>query len=396
MNSRGDGLGISATTLVHAAGHDTASLWATAVQGQTGLQPNALEWCDLPCWIGVVPELEKVHLPKRLAAWDCRNHRLAWRALEAPDFQHRVADAAARYGGHRIGVLLGTSTAGVRDSELAYLQRLNSGLWPKHYDYRRSHAVDAVCRFTAEVLSLQGPMVGVATACSSSAKVFLMAQRWIAAGIIDAAVVGGVDSLCLSTLYGFNALQLLSKDLCRPFDSARNGISIGEAAGFMLLEKRPAPIRFVGGAESSDAWHMSAPHPQGIGAIDAMQGALAAAQLDRTDIGYINAHGTATPANDQAEAAALCAVFGPQGVPVSSTKGATGHALGAAGIVEAVLVTQVLAHQTLLPVANLSSPDEALMLNLVSQAKLSKLRYAMSNNFGFGGSNCSLIFACDN
>jgi 3-oxoacyl-[acyl-carrier-protein] synthase-1 len=218
------------------------------------------------------------------------------------------------------------------------------------------------------------------------------AQRWMACGLIDAAVVGGVDSLCLSTLYGFNSLQLLSGDMCRPFDASRNGISIGEAAGFVLLDKQAAAINFVGGGESSDAWHMSTPHPEGLGAQDAMRGALKAAQLAASDIGYVNAHGTATLANDRAEAAATNAIFGAGAVPVSSTKGMTGHTLGAAGITEAIVVIQALEQQTLPPSANLRELEPELALDVITQPRSAELRYAMSNNFGFGGSNCSLIF----
>jgi 3-oxoacyl-[acyl-carrier-protein] synthase I len=290
-------------------------------------------------------------------------------------------------------VILGTSTSGIRATEVAYAQRHDTGAWPADFHYRHTHAADALARFCAEVLGLEGPIAVITTACSSSAKVFLTAQRWIDAGVIDAAVVGGADSLCLSTLQGFNALQLLSADICRPFDSARNGISIGEAAGFMLLDRAPAPIRYVGGGESSDAWHMSSPHPEGLGAQDAMRMALAAAGIDAADIGYVNAHGTGTLANDRAEAAAVNAVFGPLGVPVSSIKGATGHTLGAAGIVEAITTILALEHQALPLSANLRTADADLALDLVTQPRASRLRFAMSNNFGFGGSNCSLIFA---
>jgi 3-oxoacyl-[acyl-carrier-protein] synthase-1 len=250
-----------------------------------------------------------------------------------------------------------------------------------------------LCRFTSEALGLLGPMAAISTACSSSAKVFVTAQRWIDAGLIDAAVVGGVDSLCLSTLHGFDALQLLSGDVCRPFDAGRTGISIGEAAGFVLLDRTPAALRFVAGGESSDAWHMSTPPPEGEGAQSAMRMALAAAGLAPDDIGYVNAHGTATPANDRSEAAALSAVFGSHAVPVSSTKGVTGHTLGAAGIVEAIVTMQALEHQALPPCANLRTADPALPINLVTSPGPAPLRHAMSNNFGFGGSNCSLIFS---
>ena len=385
-------LSLSASTVVHASGHGSPALWDAVAQGQSGLRQNHLDWCDLPCWLGAVPGVDDARLPPSLTDWDSRNHRLAWLALQDATFRSAVALAVSRHGSHRVGLVLGTSTSGTRQTEIAYAQRQASGQWPADFNYRRSHAVDSLCRFTAEVLKLQGPMSMVSTACSSSAKVFLMAQRWIDAGLMDAAVVGGVDSLCLSTLHGFDSLQLLSTNICRPFDVARNGISIGEAAGFVLLDRSPASVYFAGGGESSDAWHMSTPHPEGQGAQSAMIAALAAAQLEPSDMGYVNAHGTATPANDRSEAAALISVFGPHGVPVSSTKGITGHALGAAGIVEAIVTAQALVHQVLPPAANLVVPDPLLALNLVLEATPASFRYAMSNNFGFGGSNCSLIF----
>lgn len=385
-------LSLSASTVVHASGHGSPALWDAVAQGQSGLRQNHLDWCDLPCWLGAVPGVDDARLPPSLTDWDCRNHRLAWLALQDAPFRSAVALAVSRHGSHRVGLVLGTSTSGTRQTEIAYAQRHTSGQWPADFNYRRSHAVDSLCRFTAEVLRLQGPMSMVSTACSSSAKVFLMAQRWIDAGLMDAAVVGGVDSLCLSTLHGFDSLQLLSTNICRPFDIARNGISVGEAAGFVLLDRSPASVYFAGGGESSDAWHMSTPHPEGQGAQSAMVAALAAAQLEPSDMGYVNAHGTATPANDRSEAAALISVFGQHGVPVSSTKGITGHALGAAGIVEAIVTAQALVHQVLPPAANLVVPDPLLALNLVLEATPASFRYAMSNNFGFGGSNCSLIF----
>ena len=386
-------LGISATTVAHPAGHGVATLWDAVAQGRSGLRPNDLDWCELPCWIGAVPGVDDAGLAAHLGDWDCRNHRLAWLALQDGAFRQAVAAARTRHGAHRIGVVLGTSTSGIRSTEVAYAQRQASGQWPEAFDYRRTHAVDALCRFSAETLGLQGPMATVSTACSSSAKVFLLAQRWIAAGVIDAAVVGGVDSLCLSTLHGFHALQLLSPEICRPFDAARKGISIGEAAGFMLVEATPAAVCVSGGGESSDAWHMSTPHPEGLGAQQAMRAALAEAGLAPADIGWVNAHGTATPANDKSEAAALNAVFGAAAVPVSSTKGVTGHTLGAAGIVEAIITAAAVERQTLPPSANVETADASLQVDLVRQSRAVRLRHAMSNNFGFGGSNCALVFS---
>ncbi|HSV84887.1 MAG TPA: beta-ketoacyl-ACP synthase [Ramlibacter sp.] len=386
-------LGILASTLVHPAGHGPAALWEAVAQGRTGLRANDLAGCDLPCWIGAVPGVDDPRLAAQLGPWDCRNHRLAWLALQDPAFHAAVAAARQRHGAHRVGLLLGTSTSGIGSTEQAYAQRKASGAWPADFAYRRTHAVDALCRFAAETLGVQGPMATLSTACSSSAKVFPLAQRWIACGVVDAVVVGGADSLCLSTLHGFNALQLLSPEICRPFDAGRKGISIGEAAGFMLVEARPAAVRVSGSGESSDAWHMSTPHPAGEGASAAMRMALGQAGLAPGDIGWVNAHGTATPANDRSEAAALAAVFGVAGVPVSSTKGVTGHALAAAGIVEAVITASAVEHGVLPPSANLHEPDPSLALDVVRELRGTPLRHAMSNNFGFGGSNCALVFS---
>jgi 3-oxoacyl-[acyl-carrier-protein] synthase-1 len=385
-------LGLSASTVVHASGQGVQALWDSVAGEHTGLRPNSLDWCDLPCWVGAVPGVDDVRLPAPLQSWDSRNHRLAWLALQDASFRRAVADAVSRHGAHRVGLVLGTSTSGARQTEAAYKRRRESGEWPADFNYRRTHATDALCRFTAEVLQLQGPMATVSTACSSSAKVFLTAQRWMDAGLIDVAVVGGADSLCLSTLHGFSSLQLLSENICCPFDVARNGLSIGEAAGFVLLQREPAPVYFAGGGESGDAWHMSTPHPEGRGASDAIHAALAAAKIGPRDIGYVNAHGTATPANDRSEAAALVEVFGARGVPMSSTKGITGHTLGAAGIVEAIVTAQALERQVLPATANLAVPDPLLAVDLVTQARPAFFQYAMSNSFGFGGSNCTLIF----
>ena len=384
--------GITAYSTLHAAGADNHESWQAMLSGRSGLRPNTLPWCDLPTWIGEVGAAEDAPLPIELKTWDCRTHRLAWVALQRNQFPDAVSRAVERYGASRVGLIMGSSTAGIRSTEIAYKTWRSRAPWPEDFAYRHTHSLDALSRFTAELLGLEGPMVTISTACSSSAKVFAMAQRWIDCGLIDAAVVGGVDSLCLTTLLGFNALQLLSSEICRPFDSARTGISIGEAAGFALLDRRSSVVDLVGCGESSDAWHMSAPHPDGLGAQAAMLHALDAANLKPQDIGYVNAHGTATLANDRAEAAATRAVFGPGAVPISSTKGVTGHTLGAAGITDAIVVVQALEQQTMPPSANLRELDSRLELDVVTQARDGELRYAMSNSFGFGGTNCSLIF----
>lgn len=391
---RSPSLGVPAVTVVHPSGCDVQALWKALATNTTGLSRNELEWCDLPCWIGTVPGADE-GLPNALQQWDSRAHRLVWLALQDASFRSAIDGAIGRYGAHRVGIFIGTSTSGIRSTEEAYGVRRSSGQWPPAFCYRHTHSADSLGRFAAEILHILGPVAAVTTACSSSAKVFLAAQRFIRAGLIDAAVVGGSDSLCLSTLHGFASLQLLSEDICRPFDVDRKGISIGEAAGFALLDKAPSKISLVSGGESSDAWHMSTPHPEGVGARQAMVQAITAAGLTPAEIGYVNAHGTGTPANDGSEAAALRDVFGPLGVPVSSTKGLTGHTLGAAGIVEAIVTMLALEHQTLPGSPTLVSPDSTLGLDTVLQPRAERIRFAMSNSFGFGGSNCSLVFGME-
>jgi 3-oxoacyl-[acyl-carrier-protein] synthase-1 len=215
-------------------------------------------------------------------------------------------------------------------------------------------------------------------------------------GIIDAAVVGGVDSLCLTTLYGFHSLQLTARRPCRPFAVDRDGISIGEAAAFVLLEKSApgadkSAIALLGVGESNDGYHLSAPHPEGLGARLAMEAALSAAGLRATDIGYINLHGTGTSSNDSAECAAVTRVFGTA-LPCSSTKGATGHTLGAAGALEAVICALALQDQLLPGGSNTGQVDPALHLNYLTKSQAGSITHAASNSFGFGGTNCSLVF----
>jgi 3-oxoacyl-[acyl-carrier-protein] synthase-1 len=242
----------------------------------------------------------------------------------------------------------------------------------------------------------KGPATVVSTACSSSAKVFATAQRMIQLGLIDAAVVGGVDSLCLTTLYGFSSLQLVSPNPCKPFDAERDGISAGEGAAFALLERATGPhadaILLTGVGESSDAYHMSSPHPEGLGARSAMAAALATAGLQPQDIDYINLHGTATPSNDSAEDAAVSALFG-SATPCSSTKGYTGHTLGAAGGVEAVICALALREGLVPGGVGTETLDPQLRCNYQFDTQRRPLLHVLSNSFGFGGSNCSLVFS---
>lgn len=365
--------------------------------GNSGLAPCNFETVKLDTWIGQVAAVDDEKLPKPLAHYDCRNNRLAQLGLEADGFADHVRAAIACYGKSRVGVFLGTSTAGILQTELAYRQRdPQTGALPADFIYRTTHNFFSLSEFTRDYFGLEGPAMAISTACSSSAKVFAVAARQLACGMIDAAIVGGVDSLCLTTLYGFASLQLTSPRPCRPYDVARNGISVGEGAAFALLERAPATpvagsVLLLGTGESSDAYHMSSPHPEGLGAKMAMTAALRSANLAPTDIDYLNLHGTATPANDAAEGKAVAALFGDR-VPCSSSKGATGHTLGAAGAVEAIVCALALSHDFLPGSPHTENLDPSIPLQYLLRSRSGQVRHALTNSFGFGGSNCSLVF----
>ena len=387
-------LAISACTLTTALGPGQAATLEALQAQRTGLAPVTFMDLPLPTWVGEVAGVDDTALPDSLAKFDCRNNRLAWLGLQQDGFLEAVATARARWGAGRVAVFLGTSTSGLLQTELAYRRRSPEGGLPADFLYGPTQNTYSVAAFATQALQLHGPSWVVSTACSSSAKVFGTAARMIEAGLIDAAVVGGVDSLCLTTLYGFNSLELLSDEICRPWGASRKGLSIGEAAAFALLERQPqqAPQGWLlGVGESNDGYHMSSPHPEGLGAIAAMRGALADAGLQSVDIDYINLHGTATPSNDAAEDNAVSSVFGA-GTPCSSTKGATGHTLGAAGGIEAVIALLAVRHGLMPAGLNVEERDPALKLNYLQSNQHTSVRRVLSNSFGFGGSNASLVF----
>jgi 3-oxoacyl-[acyl-carrier-protein] synthase-1 len=385
-------LTITSYTTTTSLGAGNQASWQKLVSGETGLAACQFDGIDdLPTWVGEVAAVDQVQLPASLASFDCRNNRLAWLGLQQDGFQQAVAAAVDRYGRHRVAVFMGTSTSGIHQTELAYRQIDNDSL-PDWYQYQGTHNAYSIAEFTRQALVLDGLASSISTACSSSAKVFASAYRAIEAGFCDAAVVGGVDSLCLTTLYGFNSLQLVASDICRPSDANRSGLSIGEAAGFALLEKhRPdSPLCLLGYGESSDAYHMSSPHPDGEGAVMAMQAALDSAGLQASAIDYINLHGTGTNSNDIAESNAVCRLLGEQ-TPCSSTKGWTGHTLGAAGIVEANFSALCIANNFIPQSLNTRIIDPAIRANIALQNQTRPVGRVLSNSFGFGGTNCSLI-----
>jgi 3-oxoacyl-[acyl-carrier-protein] synthase-1 len=387
---------LSSYTATTCLGIGLDALWQGLQNQSSGLKACDFESAALDTYIGEVPGVDAVNMPQPLADYDCRNNRLALLALQQDGLIATVQQAARQYGAHRVGVFMGTSTAGILQTELAFRERhLLKGELPDWYHYEQTQNSHSAADFVRRYFDLTGPAMVVSTACSSSSKVFANAQRMIELGLIDAAIVGGVDSLCLTTLYGFHSLQLLSEKPCTPFGASRNGISIGEAAAFALLVRPPeklpeGSILLLGVGESSDAHHMSAPHPEGLGAQKAMRSALQTAQLKPQQIDYINLHGTATPSNDAAEDKAVLQVFGSQ-TPCSSTKGHTGHTLGAAGGVEAVISALSLRHQCLPGGCNTRSLDPNLNANYLLTNRSAPIQKVLSNSFGFGGSNSCLI-----
>ena len=385
-------LAISRYSIVNSLGAGTSAVGTALRDRRSGLAPCDFETVALDTCVGRVAGLESLPVRSDLAAYDCRNNRLAQLGLELDGFSGAVSAAGKRHGTERIGVFMGTSTSGILQTELAYRRRdAQTGALPADFHYAETQNTGSLADFVRRYLGLQGPAFVVSSACSSSAKVFGNAARMIAAGVCDAAVVGGVDTLCLTTLYGFHSLQLTSSEPCRPYDAERGGISIGEGAGFALLERAAqAGVQLLGVGESCDAHHMSAPHPEGLGAKLAMQGALDRAGLGPADIDYINLHGTASKANDAAEDRAVCELFGT-GTACSSTKGATGHLLGAAGSTEAV-ISVIAIEQGLMPgSANTRRLDPELRAHYLIDSRKARVRRVLTNSFGFGGSNCALV-----
>lgn len=340
-------------------------------------------------------------MPENLALFACRNNRLLLAALS--QIQTDIDAAIAQYGRQRIAVVIGSSTSGIADGEAALAEKLCCGVWPLGFEYRQQEigtAAECVARF----LDLSGIAMTVSTACSSSAKALGSARRLLEMNLCDAVICGGSDSLCQLTQQGFAALESVSAERCDPFSTGRDGITIGEGAALFLMTKESVKntsvIRFAGIGESADAHHISAPHPEGIGAEAAMRAALMDADMRPADIAYINLHGTATPLNDAMESAAVLRVFGDN-TPCSSTKPLTGHTLGAAGATEAALcwlLLSALNTKKILPAqCNHKPPDTSLAAIAIlrdTHTLPDKKNLAMlSNSFAFGGSNAAVILS---
>ncbi len=364
---------------------------ASGMQAQTGwVAGRALTVGAVP---GDLPELPKLpgHPPSR------NNQLLLAAALE---IEPELRAAISRFGAERIAVVLGTSTSGIEEASQSIAEYLKQGQLPAHYDYAQQELAEPA-NFLSDWLGLSGPCFSISTACTSGARALLSAQRLLNLGVCDAVICGGVDSLCRLTLNGFTALEAVSAERCNPFSVNRHGINIGEAAALFLMTREPlsdASITLLGGGACSDAHHISAPQPDGLGAQAAMRKALAAAGISADQVDYLNLHGTATTHNDAMESQAVQAIF-PHGVPCSSSKAMVGHTLGAAGALEAAFCWLTLSEynpdQLLPPHLWDGQADPALpALNLVTpgtRLSNSRPRRLMSNSFAFGGNNISLL-----
>ena len=382
-------------TATSAAGVGLDAMHESIASCSPGLRRNDLPGCDLETWVGRIPCVETTCLPSHLEHLQSRNNQLAWLGLQQDGFLGALDQLIDQIGTDRIGVVMGTSTSSIGRTEEGYARLERSALMPKSFRQPEVHNLHSPGLFVALATGLTGPSMTISTACSSSAKVFASAARWIQHGLVDAVLVGGVDSLCLSTLYGFNSLELVSANPCRPFDLRRDGISIGEAAGFAILTREDlapkAKFALLGYGESSDAYHMSHPHPEGKGAILAIDQALERSRLTAKDIDYINLHGTASVANDLVETCALAQRF-PNRVLASSTKGWTGHTLGAAGVLEAIITLEAMTRDLIPGTLNCEQPDPEFRFPILRSNVMKSIRNAMTNSFGFGGNNATLVF----
>lgn len=384
---------VDSYTLTAATGTGLAAIRESVANGRTGLTDRAWPDCDIDTWYGRVTDLDAA--PPLDDAWNSRNNRLARLGLEQDGFAARARDVIDRCGADRCAVVLGTSTSSIGRTERAYRALNDARRFTPDYLQAHIHNPHSTGAYVAHYLGVTGPALSISTACSSSAKAFASAARLLEREIVDAVIVGGVDSLCLSVLYGFYSLQLIAANPCRPFDRDREGINLGEAAGFALLVRERdgnARVSLLGYGESLDAYHMSSAHPDGLGARLAMRSAIDRSNLSFDDIDYLNLHGTATRANDDIEGMVCADLFGERTV-ASATKGWTGHTLGAAGATEALICVDSLVTGLIPGTANTRTPDRDIGAHLLLTSRELSIDTAMSNSFGFGGNNCSLVFA---
>lgn len=378
---------ITGFALCNGLGMDRAAVRDALHDGKHGLgsSPIAL---DFETVVGAVRG-ELPALPAALAAWSTRTARIA--ALLLSQLESPLEALRRRVRPERIAVVLGTSTAGADVTENAYRTFLREGALPADYDLFRHHTYGSILHVVRALCGIEGPAWVVSTACTSSAKPLASAQRMIESGQIDAAITGGIDTLCAMTLRGFKSLEALSSEPARPFSAERRGLNIGEGGALLVLERAGDPVALLEAVgESSDAHHISAPDPQGAGARLAMERALALAAVDARSVDHVNAHGTGTRLNDGAEATAIESLLG-RDVPVVSTKGYTGHLLGAAGATEAAISIMAL-EEGWIPASLGASPvDPKIGARIATERTDGRYRRVLSNSFAFGGNNVSVL-----
>ncbi|KPZ60662.1 3-oxoacyl-[acyl-carrier-protein] synthase 2 [Pseudoalteromonas sp. P1-13-1a] len=380
---------ISHYAMVNPLGCDNKTIKRNLLAGnQDGIIVNNELLNEGPTHVGAV-QADLPSLAQYPREFHTRNNQLA--ALALDQLVAPVNELKQQYGQQRIAVVVGTSTSGIAQGEQAMVQHLEQGEFASNYHYQQQE-MGNLSQFVSVYLGVQGPSMTLSTACSSSAKAFATAQELIAADLADIAIVGGVDSLCGMTVNGFTALASTSAGISNPSSKNRDGINLGEAAALCIVEKQ-GTIKLLGVGESSDAHHMSAPHPKGEGAVAAMRAALSRAGYKPSDVDYVNLHGTATPKNDEMEAIAVAEVFGTN-IPCSSSKGMIGHTLGAAGATEIGLCWLLLGENELAPHIWDGEADPGLpSINFVPLGAKSetKIKTCLSNSFAFGGNNVSVL-----
>lgn len=391
---------LNALGIACALGENKRSIAKGLFSGHTGDREKSLVQADQyiphrPVIVGALP-FDLPSLEMRFSRFDSRNNRLMVHVLN--EILDDVMTAISTYGDKRIGIVLGSSTSGIAEGGDALAAFKNEDELPESFHYAQQE-IGGPSEFLAEYLNLRGPALTISTACSSSAKVFDSGRRLIESGQCDAVIVGGIDTLCKLTLNGFSALSAVSSGYCNPFSKNRDGINIGEGGALFLMSGTPSNIALYGVGEASDAYHISAPHPEGVGAAAAMSAAIQQADITPSDIDYVNLHGTATAHNDAMESIAVLNVLGNDR-PVSSTKGRVGHTLGAAGAIEVAFCYLTLSNinkDGVLPLQTWDGePDEnTRKLRFVKKGDVLNRKknqnYCLSNSFAFGGSNVSVV-----
>ena len=378
---------VTAFSVCNALGAATLEVAEALRAGRSGLTPPSRE-LPFDTFCGEM-SYDLPETPSRASRYDTRVLRMTLLALEGMSAE--VGKAIEKWGSHRVAVVLGTSTGGIEHTEEGWLHLHREGVPAGDYDYLHQHPFHLPAEGLCQILGIDGPRFVISTACSSSGKALATARRLIDSGTADAVLTGGVDSLCKTTLLGFHSLGILSTLPCRPFGRDRDGISIGEGAALLLVEREgEGRALLLGVGESGDGFHMSAPDPEGRGALAAMNRALGEAGIDASQIDHINAHGTGTPQNDASESRAISEMFAAD-LPVISTKGYTGHLLAAGGATEAIFAIVTLQHGFIPPSLGSEPKDTEISLRIPTEKTDKPCRYVLSNSFGFGGSNSCVL-----